>query len=604
MEKKNDRIEQDLLKNHQEYITDKEGLHHAKIAMRELEAGGKASRVPSAGGNISFSGRFDVITVGLSKRYIRYGGIDYLGSEINSPEDLAAMMQAYRNPLFETARVFYLQNNRLICTEGLSNRLPGIVEIAFPGSTDTPENHIQMIMKETNADSFYFLHNHPTGNPTPSFADIGLTQRIGKVNGFLGHIIINHKTYALLDENGNWEKRTLPGNEKDPLLTPSLNHPLLNRPIKNADMAAQLGRDLEVANNKEISYLAYTDLQRKITTLQEVSNDIFLQEDFTDWLSSQKNQYGANLVFCVTSNLAVYDWATEVVQERHIADIIYLDPDYSIYRSKMNELSQILGKKDFSTSYPNFEQKNPTLFYEKSSETGTYHYTYALHPEKCRIFVDIDGTLAVFTPVNKIETLYEEGYFRNLEPHKNTIAGLKMFMKDNPEIEVYILSSVLADSPYALDEKQAWLDQYLPEINREHRIFPPCGAEKADYVPGKMKSTDILLDDYSKNLIAWKNNGGTGLKLMNGINGTKGSWQGYTIPGYNILPEHFYSKLTGITRQLGLTEIAEERNLMKETEQTLCSSKFKDFLAQRQSRKDKGTKLVPFNLEHSGPEKN
>ena len=142
--------------------------------------------------------------------------------------------------------------------------------------------------------------------------------------------------------------------------------------------------------------------------------------------------------------------------------------------------------------------------------------------EKRRLFVDMDGTLAVFTPVDTMETLYEKGYFQSLEPIKNAVAGLKLFIKENPETEVFILSSVLSDSPYALKEKQAWLTQQLPEIDTAHQIFNPCGTDKSAFVPGGITATDILLDDYTDNLLSWQNHGGTAIKFMNGINGTRG----------------------------------------------------------------------------------
>lgn len=143
-----------------------------------------------------------------------------------------------------------------------------------------------------------------------------------------------------------------------------------------------------------------------------------------------------------------------------------------------------------------------------------------------RLFVDMDGTLAEFHPVDTMETLYEQGYFAQLAPHENVVNGIKTFMKENPETEVFILSSVLTDSPYAQTEKNEWLDRYLSEIGMENRIFVPCGSAKNEFVPGGVRENDVLLDDYSKNLHEWP---GQALKLMNGINGTKGSFQGKKI---------------------------------------------------------------------------
>lgn len=56
-------------------------------------------------------------------------------------------------------------------------------------------------------------------------------------------------------------------------------------------------------------------------------------------------------------------------------------------------------------------------------------------------------------------------------------------------------------------------------------IFTPCGACKADYV--KTSGLNILIDDYTKNLLEWENQGRNflGIKFDNGINGNIGKWK-------------------------------------------------------------------------------
>lgn len=164
--------------------------------------------------------------------------------------------------------------------------------------------------------------------------------------------------------------------------------------------------------------------------------------------------------------------------------------------------------------------------------------------KKQRLFVDMDGTLAVFTPVDTMETLYEQGYFRSLEPHINVINGVKEYMQLHPDTEVFILSSVLSDSKYALNEKNEWLDKYIPEIDAAHRLFPPCGGNKTEYIPEGLRQSDMLLDDYSVNLHAWEPPA-KGIKVMNGINGTKGSWKGERI-NFDISSSSFAEKLSCI----------------------------------------------------------
>lgn len=140
---------------------------------------------------------------------------------------------------------------------------------------------------------------------------------------------------------------------------------------------------------------------------------------------------------------------------------------------------------------------------------------------KKRLFVDMDGTLAVFQPTKNLETLYEKGYFANLRPMERVLDGVKQFIVRHPEVEVYILSSYLSDSQFALEEKNSWLDKYLPEIKNDHRIFPPCGMDKKDFVPGGITELDYLLDDYTLNLNQWEPPA-KGIKLLNGINHTRG----------------------------------------------------------------------------------
>jgi len=44
---------------------------------------------------------------------------------------------------------------------------------------------------------------------------------------------------------------------------------------------------------------------------------------------------------------------------------------------------------------------------------------------KNRLFVDMDSTLAKFTPVEQLETLYEEGYFYNQKPLISVVDAIK-----------------------------------------------------------------------------------------------------------------------------------------------------------------------------------
>lgn len=148
-----------------------------------------------------------------------------------------------------------------------------------------------------------------------------------------------------------------------------------------------------------------------------------------------------------------------------------------------------------------------------------------------RIFIDMDGTLAKWKNVLNADELYEQGYYLNLEPNLKLIEEIKSLIWKGEDI--YILSSFLDGSKYALDEKNKWLDKYLPELDNERRIFVKYGDNKSDYIKLGISNSDYLLDDYTKNLIDWKIAGGTGIKYLNGINHTKGTWKGLILDGNN-----------------------------------------------------------------------
>lgn len=167
--------------------------------------------------------------------------------------------------------------------------------------------------------------------------------------------------------------------------------------------------------------------------------------------------------------------------------------------------------------------------------------------KKQRLYVDMDGTLATFRKLDTMEPLYEQGYFLNLEPMLNVVGGIHNIIRDYPQIDVYVLSAVLSDSKYAFQEKNAWLDKYLPELPAENRIFSRCGDDKKNYVKGGIHSKDILLDDYTKNLFEWKP--GKGIKLLNGINHTNKTWKGACISA-KLTSDLFASELVCCVEKL------------------------------------------------------
>ena len=146
-----------------------------------------------------------------------------------------------------------------------------------------------------------------------------------------------------------------------------------------------------------------------------------------------------------------------------------------------------------------------------------------------RVFFDMDGVLAEYREV-PYEEMLKEGYFGDLAPQKEAVEALKQLAED-PRFEVYTLSAVIRENPWALGEKQEWLRRQLgSSFSRIGSIFPYCGEDKASAVPGGIRPTDILIDDYNANLRSWEKSA-VAIKFLNGINNRHGSWKGRTASG-------------------------------------------------------------------------
>ena len=162
--------------------------------------------------------------------------------------------------------------------------------------------------------------------------------------------------------------------------------------------------------------------------------------------------------------------------------------------------------------------------------------------EKIKIYIDMDGCIAKWNMDASIEDTFEPGYFAALEPDERLIDAVKMLSE---EYDVSILSAVYQDN-HSMDDKITWLDKN--GLGHLQRIFVPYGQPKQKYIDQEF--TSILIDDYSKNLEEWilaKNC--YGIKYLNGINATKGMWNGFMISS-RMNPNAMCTTIKGIVSQL------------------------------------------------------
>lgn len=145
-----------------------------------------------------------------------------------------------------------------------------------------------------------------------------------------------------------------------------------------------------------------------------------------------------------------------------------------------------------------------------------------------KVFFDLDGTLAEWRNEAKREDLLEKGYFISLKPMTEMVDAAKRLMENG--FETYVISKYWTCGDYALPEKKEWCAKYLPFIPADHLLFVPDEMEKAEIVKEitgvEVSRDDVLIDDYTKNLIEWTQSGGIGIKCINGWNDKTGKFIG------------------------------------------------------------------------------
>lgn len=125
-----------------------------------------------------------------------------LSYAIKSPYDAATIGKEFMRIHEEPEEYMYM-----ICMN-TKNKVIGVFEISHGSVNSSIVNPREVFQKAllANAVSIIVMHNHPSGDPTPSREDIEVTKRLveaGKVVGVevLDHIIIGDR-YSSLKEKG------------------------------------------------------------------------------------------------------------------------------------------------------------------------------------------------------------------------------------------------------------------------------------------------------------------------------------------------------------------------------------------------------------------
>jgi len=152
--------------------------------------------------------KVDVIFRRIKPNFERKGYINLNHIQINSKEKLAEIAQIFRDPRYETFRMIYMKDNKIVGQEAVTSKIPGCTRV-FTGNkvgitrAEQGTYKIKERMKRLKADGYYMVHNHPTGRAKASQKDVDLSHFFyEKIEGYKGHLIINSNSYAWIDIEG------------------------------------------------------------------------------------------------------------------------------------------------------------------------------------------------------------------------------------------------------------------------------------------------------------------------------------------------------------------------------------------------------------------
>ena len=151
--------------------------------------------------------------------------------------------------------------------------------------------------------------------------------------------------------------------------------------------------------------------------------------------------------------------------------------------------------------------------------------------EDYNVVFDLDGTLTNFySHKDCLLKMYDGEFFLQLQPLRKGLDFLRQCINANGKACVWICS--IAHNEKVIKAKKAWIKRYIPEVDKSNVVImlSKFGNDKSRTMSCFFDlSKSILIDDYTPNLLNWRESGGIAIKALNGINNTTRVWKGQTI---------------------------------------------------------------------------
>jgi len=125
------------------------------------------------------------------------GYVDFVGTKITGPQDIADLWSIHRSPYIEKSHVIFLKDGAIVGSTASTINKVG------RGLFISPSEMIDLARKY-GATDVYLLHNHPSGDPRPSGHDVFGTREHYRILGeaginVVGQIVIDTDKFCFID---------------------------------------------------------------------------------------------------------------------------------------------------------------------------------------------------------------------------------------------------------------------------------------------------------------------------------------------------------------------------------------------------------------------
>ena len=288
--------------------------------------------------------RGKIYGLGITRKLVNDGAVSLVGQKAESAADIAEIAQVLRHHGYEKFHYVYTDDaGNVKFHETVTARLPANAPIFMPNDVysgrnsreylENAQKRIAANMNRFGATKFYFIHNHPSGDPTPSREDFNITQALigGEdtviANAFGGHVILDHNIYSVIDKTGTPILRELKNSYQADYSVPEKPHDVLGTVVTDEDVTQRIADLYGTESETTAFYLTTKNVVRSVQKIHDNFKDVDGATQM-NYLRYCARSVGGFRVILATSDKKLYDSIKERInsgRDEGILDVVLME---------------------------------------------------------------------------------------------------------------------------------------------------------------------------------------------------------------------------------------------------------------------------------------